>query len=128
MLKVGDKVTVTDTYKEAWVTIAKKGTVGYAKEIKMGNLYVKNVLVPTELVTIEKMNGETMTVPSSIVIPYKKREVKTNKSMTNEELLEKYADLVLAEAHSRSINTKSYSKILDDTHKCQIELLYRLNK
>jgi hypothetical protein len=124
---IGQKLVVVKQHRESHVLKAKLNSVGHVTSLPTSHLYIKGIPTPTKMAVIELANGTTMEAPLDCFEEYRKVTKKTLKTMTNEELLEKYTSLVLEETQAKSIITKSYQKIVENVARHESELLYRLN-
>lgn len=118
-IKIGTKIRIIESYHEYYSLRAKKGSIAMLESYEPGRV--------SNMARVKLNNGESVLVPESNIEVYAPKKRETVATMSNEDLVKNFGDLITKEAQSDTIRTKTYQKLLKDINKHEVEILRRLN-
>lgn len=126
-LNAGDKVSITATYSESYVMVAKKGQIGIFEGLTTKGMHVSGIYQDVDMAQVRLNNGKVVLVPHDFISLYEKKVYLRIENLSSADLLERFEYLSAHEAQAK-MGTKSIEKMRKDLDRCRVELLKRLNE
>lgn len=123
-MNIGEKITIVESYRQHWITKARKGQTGIIKNL---TTIFNSEQKENEAALIEFTNGTKEIIPLNFLKPYQKTSKEKINELSNEKLLERYEVLSCLQTQT-NIRTKKYDKIIKDLKKNKEEILRRMGE